>query len=189
MGTRRRQSQIVNNFFSLATIVMISVVLILYVKYGPKPKHIHSDLPCQKLTYTYDKTFNNKKLLQQGSKLLNSGAYILDGGFIKPRFGKSYLKDEINLDEANEFFELAILKTSIEKNYFLKIKYELIENDKNDPRKTQKEKNHAGTLISSFRINQNEIFRMHTEFKEYDKSEIKDKITCTIKAFRHNAKQ
>jgi hypothetical protein len=189
MRENRRQSQIVNNFFSLATIVMITIVLTLYVKYGPKPKHIHSDLPCQKLTYTYDKTFDDKKLLEEGFKLLNSGSYLLDGGFIKPRFGKSYLKDEIDIDESNEFFELAILKEAVEKNYFLKIKYELIENDKNDPRKTQKEKKHAGTLISSFRINQNEIFRMYTEFKEYDKSEIKNRINCTIKAFRYNAKQ
>ena len=187
MRSFRRQSQIVNNFFTLATIVMVTVVLTLYIKYGTK-KSIHSNLPCQKETYTHDKLYD-KELIFKANDLLNRGIYVLDGGFIYPRFGKSYLKKEITLKETNDFFKTAILKSSKEKNIFLKIKYEIVENDKNNPRKTQKDKNYAGELISSFRINQKEIFRMHTEFLQYDKEEIKQRINCTIKAFRHNAKR
>lgn len=188
MRTQRSQSQIVNNVFTLATIVMVTVVLTLYTKYAPKSKHIHSNLPCQKSTYTYDKVLNQKQL-KEGWNLINSGAYKLDGGFIKPRFGKSYLKDKINIEDVNLLFKEAISTAPIEKNLYVKIKYELIENDKNDPRKSEKEKKYAGTLISSFRINQNEIFRMHTEFLQYDKQKIKERVHCTIKALKHNANQ
>ena len=185
---QRRQSQIVNNFFTLVSIVIITAILSLYVKYGPKPKHIHSNLPCQKLTYTYDQV-NNQKLLPQANKLLNSGAYQVDGGLLKPRFGKSYLKDIISIEQANKYFVQAIIKQPIERNLFLKIKYEILENDKNDPRKTDADRKHAGVLLTSFRMNQKEVFRMYTEFLQYDKETIKEKINCTIKAFRHNAKE
>ena len=84
---------------------------------------------------------------------------------------------------------LNLIDIVYQKNIFLKIKYEIVENDKNNPRKKEIEKNHAGELISSFRINQKEVFRMHTEFLQYDKDEIKQRINCTIKAFRHNAKK
>lgn len=186
MRSHRSQGQIVVNFFTLATIIMVTVVLTLYVKYGPKEKYIHSNLQCQKLTYTYDKISDSKQI-EKANELLSQGAYMLDGGFIKPRFGKSYLRNEISMHEANKFFELAVLKEPIERNIFVKIKYEIIENDKNDPRKTEADKDYAGTLITSFRINQNEIFRMYTEFKEYDKFDIKQRIDCTVKAFRFNA--
>ena len=55
-----RQSQIVNNFFSLATIVMVTVVLVLYVKYVVKePKKENSGLVCQTIVnHTTDKAAN-----------------------------------------------------------------------------------------------------------------------------------
>lgn len=186
--SHKRQSQVIVNFFTLVSIVIITVVLTLYVKYGPKQKHIHSNLPCQKLTYTYDK-ISDKKQLNKAFNLMSQGAYVLDGGFIRPRFGKSYLKDEITLSAVDTFYKLEISKEPIDRNLFLKIKYEIIENDKNDPRKSENDKNYAGTLITSFRINQSEIFRMYTEFLDYDKSEIKEKISCTIKAFKYNAQK
>lgn len=188
MRQHRSQGQTINNFFTLVTIVVMSIVLTIYVKYVPEPPRVNSNLECQKLTTTSDKIFN-QNLLNEASTLLNQGAYILDGGFIKPRFGKSYLKDKISVEEADEFFEKHILKQSREKNYFVTVKYEIVENDKNDPRKKDAScKLHAGSLMTSFRINGKEAFRMHTDFMMYDKKEIEEKIACTVKAFRHNAK-
>ncbi len=187
MRRYRSQGQTINNFFTLVTIIVMSIVLTIYVKYVPKPPRVHSDLACQKESYTFDRIYN-QELLDEANKLLNHGAYILDGGLIKPRFGKSYLKDEINIKQSDEYFQQAIIKSSSVKNYFVKIKYEIVENDKNDPRKKDDScKLHAGSLMTSFRINEKEVFRMHTDFLKYDKNDIKERINCTLKAFRHNA--
>lgn len=191
MSKYRRESQIVNNFFTLASIIMISIVITLYSKYGPQntTKRIHSNLACQQITPTIDNIIS-KKLIYEASDLLKKGAYILDGGFIKPRFGKSYLSTEVSISDANSYFKNSISITQKKDiNKFINIKYEIIENDKNDPRKKGDEsKNFAGKIMTSFRINGKEAFRMHTDFLQYDKYEIKEKIDCTIKAFRHNAK-
>ncbi len=187
MHKYRSQGQTINNFFTLVTIVVMTIVLTIYVKYVPKPPRVNSQLECQKSSYTFDKIYN-QELLDEANKLLNSGAYVLDGGLIKPKFGKSYLKDHISITQADDYFQKAILKASSQKNYFVKIKYEIVENDKNDPRKKDEScKLHAGSLMTSFRINEKEVFRMHTDFLKYDKDDIRDRINCTVKAFRHNA--
>lgn len=189
MGLAQRQSQIVNNFFTFASIIIIAICLTLYVKYGPKEKRVHSNLECQKITTTSDKVFN-QKLLDEGFALLLKGKYRLDGGFLEPKFGKSYLKDEISLKEADIFYMKALNVPQNSSIKYLNIKYEIIENDKNDPRKKDKScKLYAGSVITSFRINGKESFRMYTDFLQYDKKEIQNKIECTINAFKHNAKK
>lgn len=188
MRPYRSQGQTINNFFTLVTIIVMSIVLTIYVKYVPEPPRQHSNLECQKINYTFDKIYN-QSLLNEASTLLNKGAYVLDGGLIEPRFGKSYLKDTINVTQSNAFFEKHIFKQSSAKNYFVTIKYEIVENDKNDPRKKDEScKLHAGSLMTSFRINGKEAFRMHADFIQYDKKAIEEKIECTVKAFRYNAK-
>ena len=191
MKEHRRVSQIVNNFFTLASIVMITIVISLYSKYGSNIKEkprLNSQLPCQKETYTFDK-ISSYKLIQNANSYLEKGSFVINGGFIKPRFGKFYLKDKISLEEANDYFQTAInVNQKKELVKYLTIKYEIIENDKNDPRKKDYQKINAGELLSSFRINGKELFMMKTEFMEYDKLSIKNRIECTIKAFKHNAK-
>lgn len=189
MSEHRRVSQVVNNFFTLVSIILMAVVMTLYAKFGPKEKTpVHSGLECQKQTSTLD-AIRTPSLLKVASDYLEDGLYVLNGGFIEPRFGKFYLKDKITLEESNEFFKSAINITQKENPIkYLNIKYEIIENDKNNPRKQNSEKLFAGTLLSSFRIDGKEIFMMKTDFLEYDKNEIKNRIDCTIKAFKHNAK-
>ncbi|WP_428023504.1 hypothetical protein [Arcobacter sp.] len=191
-GEHRRVSQVVNNFFTLVSIVIISIVMTLYAKFGPKekiPPRINSNLECQKQTFTFD-AITNPTLLKDGKYYLESGLYVLNGGFIKPKFGKFYLKDKISIEEANEFFKSSISITQKQNPVkYLNIKYEIIENDKNDPRiKDEKRKSYAGKILSSFRINGKELFMVETEFLQYDKNEIKDRIDCIIKAFKHNAR-
>lgn len=188
----RRDSQVVNNFFTLVSIVIIAVVITLYAKYGPKekvPLRVHSNLECQNTTSTIDK-ITTPSLFKSAKYYFENGLYVLDGGFIKPRFGKFYLKDIITIEEANEFFKSNIvIKQKENPVKYLKIKYEIIENDKNDPRKKDVQNtSHAGRILSSFRINGKEVFMMETDFLEYDKEDIKNRIDCTVEAFKHNAR-
>jgi len=176
-----RQSQIINNFFSLATIVMVSVVLTLYVKYivkEEKPKRVNSGLLCQKQNQTTDKIIN-KILLKKGFVLLNKGFYSLDGGIIPSLNTKSVITEEADLTKINNIFLNAIdINLNNEMQKFLTIKYELIENDKINS-------THAGALLTSFRVNNNEVFRVLTDFNKYN--EIKQRVECTLEAFKYNA--
>lgn len=175
-----------NNFFTFITIILVTGVLMVYIKYAPKPQRLNSKLPCQMTNHTIDK-ISNDTLLLKGFKFFNQGNYVLDGGYIKPRFGKSYLKDKIDFSKINTWYEQSIKKNAKPKSVFLKIKYEIIENDKNNPR--NEDKLSAGELLTSFRINGQEAFMMSTKFLNYDKITLKNKIECTINAFKYNAKK
>ena len=126
-----RDSQVVNNFFSLATIIMVSTVLVLYTKYVVKDEKETSTnkivkLQCEKEVFTYSKLYN-QKLLNSSVKALEKGYYILDGAFLESLNMKSKIKEIVNLEEVDKFFIDAIgvkAKKDIEK--FLKIQYEII---------------------------------------------------------------
>ncbi|NQY94678.1 MAG: hypothetical protein HRT43_10960 [Campylobacteraceae bacterium] len=179
-----RQSQLINNFFSLATIILVSAVLALYVKYFVKDvPRINSGLICQnEIASTTDK-LANEKILKLGFRLLNEGSYILDGG-LSPSFEfDSVFTQNLNIKQINNIFLKTInIKSTKEKSRFLKIKYELIENE-------DENLNKIGSLLTSFRINNNEVFSMYIDFLTYDMAEIEKRVQCTLEAFKYNAKQ
>ncbi len=180
-----RDSQVINNFFSLATIIIISVVLTLYTKYIVKEETTEDSekevlkLACEEEAYTLSKVFN-QTLLNKSQKALDKGYYKLEGSFLKPEFTPSKIEKILSIDETDVFFinEIGIKpKNNIEK--FLKIKYEIIENDKNK----------ESYILTSFRINAREIFRVNTDLSFLYKSNIKDRINCTIKVFKNHVQK
>ncbi len=176
-----RQSQIVNNFFSLATIVMVVSVLVLYMKYIIKePVKENSGLVCQKIVnHTTDKV-SNEKFLRVGYKLLNDGAYVIDGGMIAS-LANPVITKELNLKQINNIFLNTIdINLTKDTHKFLKIKYELIENE-------DETNDNVGTLLTSFRVNNKEVFRMNINFFTYDLIEIEKRVKCTMEAFKYNA--
>jgi len=174
-----RQSQLINNWFSLATIILVSITLTLYVKYiVKKPPRLHSSLECQLNTNTYDKIINAKLLNIQAS-LIKEGRYVLDGGILEVLNQKSLIKEKIKISQMDRFFmqELNIFASNRSKK-FVKIKYELIENEK--------DAQSPAVLKTSFRINGKEGFIMNTDLLSYNETTIKAAVSCTIKAFNHN---
>lgn len=188
MKQYRSQGVIINNFFTLATIILMSAVIAIYMKYIVKEKpRIHSNLQCQKEIYSTDKVFN-QKYLDKMAFLISQGRYELDGGILESIYMKSKIKNTIQLNEIDKFFieALDILPLNTDKTV-VQIRYELIENDKMDKRKKSDEcKLNAGSLKTSFRVNGRESFRMYTDFMSYNKQEIKQRVQCTIKAFKSN---
>jgi len=190
-----RDSQVVNNFFSLATIIIISIVLVLYTKYIRKDESKNSKneivkLQCEKDEYTYSKIFN-QKLLNSSINALEKGYYILDGAFLPAEYMKSNIKTFITLKEVDKFFVDSIgseAKKGIKK--FVKIQYEIIENDKKNPNKKNEEcKLKAGSLKTSFLVNSKEIFRIYTDFTFMYKNAIKQRVDCSIKVFKNNVQK
>lgn len=196
MRNSRRQSLIVNNFFTLASIVMLSISMILYSKFiaNDEPEEAKkikvTPLSCEKEIFSTSKLYN-QKLLNDSINALDKGYYKLDGAYVKSVHSDSIIEEFISLSEIDDFYKKAIEKNPKEDiSKFLTIKYEIIENDKKDPNKKSKEcKICSGSILTSFKANESEIFRFYIDFNLYDKDEISRRIDCTIKAYRNNAKK
>lgn len=196
MRNLRRQSLIVNNFFTLASIVILSISMILYSKFiaNDEPEEAKkikvTPLSCEKEIFSTSKLYN-QKLLNDSINALDKGYYKLDGAYVKSVHSDSIIEEFISLGEIDGFYKKAIEKNPKEDiSKFLTIKYEIIENDKKDPNKKSKEcKICSGSILTSFKANESEIFRFYIDFNLYDKDEISRRIDCTIKAYRNNAKK
>ncbi len=186
----RRDSLVVNNFFTLASIIIITVVLTLYTKFFPHDKENTKNqiekLACEKTSYTYSKVFN-ENLLKKSINAVEKGYYKLEGSYLKAIHQTSKIEEVINLDEVNSTYISSLgfqPKEDLEK--FLKIKYEIIENDKKDPNKKNEEcKLNAGSVMTSFKINSTEIFRVYTDFQFMYNNAIKERIDCSIKVYKN----
>ncbi len=188
-----RPSQIINNFFTFGTIVMISIVITLYSKYFGQNQNEPLPLPSKlKVLACFDENskvrFTNSTLLQEASKALSKGFYKIDGGYIKSLNAKSYIQEYISLDELDSFF-IESIKTAKAKNpaKYITIKYEVIENDKNDTTLEEKKKFNFGALQTSIRLNGKEILWVFTDFRFFDKIELRKITDCTIRTLKANA--
>lgn len=194
MSKSRRQSLIVNNFFTLASIVIISITLVLYSKYilndgyEEPTKEIVTPLSCEKEIFSVSKVYN-QELLNESMKALYRGFYKLEGSYKKSQQTHTIIEDFITLEELDSYYIKAIEKTPKEnKNKYLTIKYEILEYDKKD-KKVSDCKFCSGAILTSFLADEKEIFKFYIDFKLYDKNEIASKIDCTIKVYENNVKK
>ena len=99
-----------------------------------------------------------------------------------PSLEKPVITKELNLKQIDNIF-LNTIDIELIKDVprFLKIKYELIENE-------DETKDRVGSLLTSFRVNNKEVFRMNINFLTYDLIEIEKRVKCTMEAFKYNAK-
>ncbi len=191
-----RDSVIVNNFFTLASIVLIVIVIVIYTKYiandgyDEVTKKEVIPLSCEKEVFTVSKVYN-QELLNESMKALNKGFYKLEGTYKKSQLTPSIIEDFIAIDELNSYYEKAIekkLKTDI--NKYLTIKYEIIEDDKKDKnKKISNCKFCSGAILTSFMAEEKEIFKFYIDFRLLDKNEIASKIDCTIKVYENHVKK
>ncbi|PUE64161.1 hypothetical protein [Arcobacter caeni] len=191
-----RDSLIVNNFFTLASIVLITITIVLYSKYiaNDSYEEITKEevipLLCEKEVFTVSKIYN-QELLNKSIKALNKGFYKLEGSYKKSQQTQSIIEDFISIEELNSYYIKAIEKKSKEDiTKYLTIKYEIIENDKKEQNKKISDcKFCSGGILTSFLADDKEIFKFYTDFKLYDKNEIASKIDCAIKVYKNNVKK
>lgn len=191
-----RDSLIVNNFFTLASIVLITITIVLYSKYiaNDSYEEVRKEevipLLCEKEVFTVSRIYN-QNLLNKSMKALNKGFYKLEGSYKKSQQTQSIIEDFISIEELNSYYIKAIEKKSKEDiSKYLTIKYEIIENDKKEQnKKTSDCKFCSGGILTSFLADDKEIFKFYTDFKLYDKNEIASKIDCAIKVYKNNVKK
>lgn len=182
---RRNHSQTVNNFYTLATIVMMTVVITIYSKYigvsSPnetlQQEQVKSSLlPCQ-TQLSIEQKITQPNLLKEAYEFLEQGNYIFNGGLIL--LDNSTLENQISLTKIESFFENTIdVVAVLNAQRYLNIKYELIE----------KTTNTLGLLVS-FRISSNEVLRMYTKLNHTNENEILQKVECIMDSFKYHAKQ
>ena len=196
MKNGARDSVLVNNFFTLASIVLIAVTIILYSKYiandgyDEVTKEEVIPLSCEKEVFSASKVYN-QELLNKSMKALNKGFYKLEGTYKKSQQNQSIIEDFISLDELNSYYVKAIEKNpKVDINKYLTIKYEIIENDRKEQnKKISNCKFCSGGILTSFLADDKEIFKFYIDFRLYDKNEIASKIDCTIKVYENNVKK
>jgi len=76
-------------------------------------------------------------------------------------------------------------KTDIKK--FLTIEYKLVEKDRNSDIK--RKSFYSGSIMTTFKAGQKEIFKIFTDFRLYDKEEILSRIQCSIEVYKNNVKK
>ena len=191
-----RDSVIVNNFFTLASIILIVIVIVIYSKYIANDayeevtKEEVIPLSCEKEIFTVSKVYN-QELLNESMKALNKGFYKLEGSYKKAQQTQSIIEDFISIDELNSFYTKVIGKKTKENiSRYLTIKYEIIENDKKAvTKKLSNCKFCSGAILTSFLADEKEIFKFYTDFNLYDKTEIEKRIDCTIKVYKNHVKK
>ena len=191
-----RDSVIVNNFFTLASIILIVIVIVIYSKYIANDayeevtKEEVIPLSCEKEIFTVSKVYN-QELLNESMKALNKGFYKLEGSYKKAQQTQSIIEDFISIDELNSFYTKVIGKKTKENiSRYLTIKYEIIENDKKDvTKKLSNCKFCSGAILTSFMAEEKEIFKFYIDFRLLDKNEIASKIDCTIKVYENHVKK
>ncbi len=191
-----RDSVIVNNFFTLASIILIVIVIVIYSKYIANDgydeitKEEVIPLSCEKEVFTVSKVYN-QELLNKSMKALNKGFYKLEGSYKKSLQTESIIEDFISLDELNSYYVKAIEKNPKKDiNKYLTIKYEIIEDDKKDKNKKLSNcKFCSGAILTSFLAEDKEIFKFYIDFRLFDKSEIEKRINCTMKVYENHVKK
>lgn len=196
MGKGTRDSLIVNNFFTLASIILIVIVMVIYSKYivndafDEITKTQVVPLECEKEVFTVSKVYN-QELLNESMKALNKGYYRFQGDYKKSLETESIIESFISINEMNNYYIDAIGKTPKKDiNKYLTIKYEIIENDRKDNSKKVTEcKFCSGAILTTFMAENKEIFKFYIDFKLYDKNEILKRIDCTVKVYKNNVKK
>lgn len=196
MGKGTRDSLIVNNFFTLASIILIVIVMVIYSKYivndgfDEITKTQVVPLECEKEVFTVSKVYN-QELLNESMKALNKGYYRFQGDYKKSLETESIIESFISINEMNNYYIDSIGKTPKKDiNKYLTIKYEIIENDRKDTSKKVTEcKFCSGAILTTFMAENKEIFKFYIDFKLYDKNEILKRIDCTVKVYKNNVKK
>lgn len=184
-----RQSQVINNFFTLASIIIISVTLTLYVKYILKDPEITKTkvipLQCEKDTLTKYKVYN-QVLLNDSLKALHRGYYKVSGEYSK----NNNQKDLISLDTLDSMYIKAISKEGKKQiKKYLDISYTLISKNTQSNKEIKRNSFYSGSILTSFKAGNKEIFKIFTDFRLYDENEIYNRIKCSIEVYKNNAKK
>ena len=141
---------------------------------------------CQTKTTTFEKIFMDKPV-KESIELLKKGNYQVDSNIEYSKYMKSNLINLLTKEKADELLKEVLAKyipTNNKSNNNLLIQYYIYENDKEDTNKKNAEaKSYAGYLMFEFKYNNELIYKIQTDYKNIDASDVQERMDCVINSF------
>ena len=171
----------------LLFIVIIFVGFIFYAVLTQVSKSSKSKrVECQTKTTTFEKIFLDKPV-EEAIKVLKNGNYKIVSTVEYSKYMKSNLINILTKEKADDLLKEVLVKNlSINQNSNekLTIEYYVYENDKEDTNKKNSEaKSYAGYLMFEFKYNNELIYKIQTDYKNIDASDIKERMDCVVNSF------
>ena len=172
--------------------IVVILAIISFIGYGvysqiqSESKKKEKRIPCQKETVTFEK-ITNIDLIEKSVDLLKTGNYIVKSRIEQSKYMKSKILNYISIKEANLYLKNSIEKYSTNTKYSeekLLIDYYIWENDKEDKgKKSDKAKLYAGYLVFEFKLKNQLVYKIQTDYMKMDTSDIPNRMNCIIESF------
>ena len=172
-------------------ISFIIIVLILTGLYGAFSKanlnlSKEKRLKCQEKTITFERVFTEQPVIK-AIDLLESKNYKIDSYIDYSKYMKSHLKNILSEEQAVNKLEKGLEKfvqNEVAKDEKIDIKYYLYENDKKDSnKKGKKSKLYAGYVLLEFKLNNNLVYKIQTDYMDTDIKDLDERIECAVQSF------
>lgn len=141
---------------------------------------------CQTKTITFEKIFVEKPI-KEAIEIFKEGNYKIVSNIEYSKYMKSNLINILTKEKADDLLKEVLVKNlSINQNSNekLTIEYYVYENDKEDTNKKNSEaKSYAGYLMFEFKYNNELIYKIQTDYKNIDASDIKERMDCVVNSF------
>jgi len=169
----------------------ILILLILFVtfavfeeinKFDPKQKR----LACQEKTVTFEK-INFEHPIWETNNLIETNNIIIKSRIEYSKYMKSHLINILDIKEADKTLNNVLkkyIKSDIANEKKLLIDYYIYENDKEDKgKKGPKSKLYAGYILFEFKLDNNLVYKIQTDYMNIDGKDIQERMDCAIKSF------
>ncbi len=172
-------------YILLGAIIMFFAYGIL-TKKDTNPIKEEKRVPCQKYTVTFEKVTNNK-MTNEAINYLQTGNFIISSRIEQSKYMKSKILNYITTQKADAILENILSKyktkaTNLDKK--LLIDYYILENDREDKgKKGTNCKLYAGYLVFEFKLEDELIYKIQTDYMKDDTTDIPERIDCVIKSF------
>lgn len=171
--------------------VILGLVLALSIFFGygiysnlNKKSAKSKRVSCQEKSVTFEKIISTKSI-NLAKDLLSSNNYQIVSNIEYSKLMDTVLIKFLNKEKADQ-----LLIKNIEKSKYivsdkkLIIDYYIYENDKNDTnKKNDKAKLYAGYLVFEFKLDNQSLYKIQTDYMKQDGSDIEDRMKCVIKSF------
>lgn len=141
---------------------------------------------CQTKTITFEKIFTEKPILE-AVKQLKLGNYEIISNIEYSKQMKSHLIEIFNKEKSDELLNEILKKyitTNTKNSNGVLIDYYVYENDKEDTNKKNAEaKSYAGYLLFEFKYNNEVVYKIQTDYKDVNATDINERMDCVISSF------
>ena len=165
-----RDSLRINNFFMFVTIVIMSIVMMVYSKYILPAMHHNSLLPCQLEVKCEDDIIDKDKIIL-ANQMIKKGDYSL---IITANIDK----DRLKLIKKGYYSAIGVYNPNI-KDGLVRIYIKVAKSD---------DTKYQGALVTRFKFKGKYIYFNKIYLKTFDSKEIKKRIECIFEGFRYALK-